>query len=60
MDAVKTGGLIAQRRKEKEWTQKDLAQRLHVSVQAVSKWERALSCPDIALLEPLADRKSVV
>ena len=55
MDAVKTGGLIAQRRKEKEWTQKDLAQRLHVSVQAVSKWERALSCPDIALLEPLAE-----
>ena len=55
MDAVKTGGLIAQRRKEKEWTQKDLAQQLHVSVQAVSKWERALSCPDIALLEPLAE-----
>ena len=44
MDAVKTGGLIAQRRKEKEWTQKDLAQRLHVSVQAVSKCERALRC----------------
>ena len=55
MDVVKTGGLIAQRRKEKEWTQKDLAQRLHVSVQAVSKWERALSCPDIALLESLAE-----
>lgn len=55
MDAIKTGGLIAQVRREKELTQKDLAQRLHVSVQAVSKWERALSCPDIALLEPLAE-----
>ena len=55
MDAVRTGGLIAQVRKEKELTQKDLAERLHVSVQAVSKWERGLSCPDIGLLEPLAE-----
>lgn len=43
MDALKTGGLIVQARKEKELTQKDLAERLHVSAQAVSKWERGLS-----------------
>lgn len=55
MDAVKTGALIAQARKERELTQKDLAERLHVSAQAVSKWERGLSCPDIGLLEPLAE-----
>lgn len=55
MDAVKTGALIAQARKEKELTQKDLAQGLHVSIQAVSKWERGLNFPDIALLEPLAE-----
>lgn len=55
MDAIKTGGLIAQRRKEKELTQKDLAETLHISTQAVSKWERGLSCPDIGLLEPLAE-----
>ena len=55
MDAVKTGALIAQSRKEKNLTQKDVAQCLHVSVQAVSKWERGLNFPDIALLEPLAD-----
>lgn len=55
MDALKTGGLIVQVRKEKELTQKDLAERLHVSAQAVSKWERGLNCPDIALLEPLAE-----
>ncbi len=55
MDAIKTGSLIAQVRREKELTQKDLAERLHVSVQAVSKWERGLSCPDIGLLEPLAE-----
>ena len=55
MDAIKTGTLIAQARKEKNLTQKDLAQSLHVSVQAVSKWERGLNFPDIALMEPLAE-----
>lgn len=55
MDAMKTGALIAQARKEKNLTQKDLAQNLHVSVQAVSKWERGLNFPDIALMEPLAE-----
>ena len=55
MDAVKTGALIAETRKERDLTQKDLAQALHVSVQAVSKWERGLNFPDIALLEPLAE-----
>ena len=55
MDAVKTGALIAETRKERDLTQKDLAQSLHVSVQAVSKWERGLNFPDIALLEPLAE-----
>ena len=55
MDAVKTGALIAHARKEKNLTQKDLAQNLHVSVQAVSKWERGLNFPDIALMEPLAE-----
>lgn len=55
MDAIDTGLLIAQARKEKGLTQKDLAQALHVTVQAVSKWERGLNFPDIALLEPLAE-----
>lgn len=54
MDAVKTGTLINQTRKEKGLTQGDLAQKLHVSTQAVSKWERGLNFPDITLLEPLA------
>lgn len=54
MDTIKTGALIAGGRREKGLTQKDLAQALHVSVQAVSKWERGLNFPDVALLEPLA------
>lgn len=36
-------------------TQKELAEKLHITDKAVSKWERDLSCPDIALLSPLAD-----
>ena len=55
MDARKTGGLIAQARKEKGLTQKELAQALHVSAQAVSKWERGLNFPDLSLLEPLGE-----
>ena len=55
MDAQKTGRLITQARKEKGLTQKGLAQVLHVSAQAVSKWERGLNFPDLALLEPLGD-----
>lgn len=55
MNAEKTGTLIAQVRREKNMTQKELAALLHVTDRAVSKWERGLSFPDISLLEPLAD-----
>ena len=54
MDNVKTGALIRQRRKELNMTQLELAKKLHVTDRAVSKWERGLSAPDIALLETLA------
>jgi transcriptional regulator with XRE-family HTH domain len=55
MQVVKTGTLISEARKAKSLTQKDVAQALHISVQAVSKWERGLNFPDIALLEPLGE-----
>ncbi len=55
MDNIKTGNLIKEIRKEKGFTQKQLADLLHITDRAVSKWERGLSAPDIALLEPLAD-----
>lgn len=54
MNNEATGALIRQLRKEKKLTQKELAQQLHVTDRAVSKWERGLCAPDIALLEPLA------
>ena len=45
---------IAALRKERGLTQEELAEKLGVSSQAVSKWENDLSCPDIMLLPALA------
>ena len=45
---------IAALRKEKGWTQEQLAEKLSVSAQAVSKWEGGKSCPDISLLPAIA------
>lgn len=45
MDAKATGGLIARRRKEQNWSQGDLAERLHVTDKAVSRWETGRACP---------------
>ena len=55
MDAMKTGALIAQARKEKGLTQRELAEQVYVSVQAVSKWELGKNFPDLSLMEPLSD-----
>ena len=41
-------------RREKGMKQEELAERLGVSLQAVSKWENDLNCPDIGLLPLLA------
>lgn len=54
-----TGPLIRRLRKERGMTQKDLAARLNVTDKAVSKWERDLSLPDVALLLPLAEALGV-
>lgn len=48
------GKFIADMRREKNMTQQALAERLHVTNTAVSKWERGLSYPDLAMFESLA------
>ena len=55
MDSLRTGLIIAEARREKGLTQKQLAERLHISDRTVSKWERGKGFPDPGLLEPLAD-----
>ena len=55
VDAVTLGPFLKEARLERGMTQEQLAQRLHVSSAAVSKWERGKSLPDIAKVEELAD-----
>ena len=48
------GNFIAQKRKELGFTQKELADRLNISFQAISKWEKGSGTPDISLLPQIA------
>ncbi len=48
------GNNISERRKAMGMTQEELAAKLGVSPQAVSKWENNLSCPDISLLPDIS------
>ena len=59
MDNIRFGSFVAQLRKERGLTQKELAQRLHVTDKAVSKWETGRGFPDLKLLEPLAQTLEV-
>lgn len=59
IDKKQFGSFVAQLRKEKGYTQKELASRLFVSDKAVSKWETGASIPDTALLVPLAEQLNV-
>ena len=54
LDNIQFGRFVAQLRKEQNLTQKELAERLHVTDKAVSKWETGKGFPDLKLLEPLA------
>ncbi len=55
MDAKSTGELIAARRRALGLNQTELAERLHVTDKAVSKWETGRGMPGIDSLEPLAE-----
>lgn len=59
MDQMKSGKLIAQLRKEKGMTQKELGQALGVSDRAVSNWERGVRFPDVALLEDISEQLEI-
>lgn len=54
MDIERVGKAIKFLRKRAGYTQRDLAERIGISDKAVSKWERGISLPDIALLGKLS------
>ena len=54
MDCEKIGKLIRSLRRERGLTQLGLAEQMHISDKAVSKWERGLGCPDVSLLPELS------
>lgn len=55
MEKKTIGGFIAALRKANGMTQKDLAERLHVSDKTVSRWERDDGTPDLALIPVIAE-----
>ena len=55
MDALKIGQYIQHLRKAAGMTQKDLAEKLNISFQAVSKWENGDALPDTGILLELCD-----
>ena len=54
MDCSKVGKLINKLRKEKNMTQKELADAMSLSDRTISKWERGMGCPDVSLLSELS------
>jgi len=55
MDCNKVGALLKALRKEKEMTQKQVADQMNISDKTISKWERGLGCPDVSLLGELSE-----
>lgn len=55
MNQTEIGKFISSCRKNKQLTQEQLAEKLNVSVNAVSKWERGLNLPDYSNMQMLCD-----
>ena len=59
MNQYVTGTMIRRLRESKGLTQHQLAEKISVSDKAISKWETGRGCPDISLIEPLAEALGV-
>ncbi len=53
------GKYIAKKRKEKNLTQKDLAEKLSISEKTISKWECGNGLPEISLMQPLCNELDI-
>ena len=54
IDIKKFGRRLSYLRQKANLRQKDVAERCYISIQAVSKWERGQSRPDLLMLDDLA------
>ena len=59
MDLKKTGALIAELRRQKNLTQRELAAQLGVTDKAISRWETGKGFPDVSILDRLANTLGV-
>ena len=59
MKASKSGTFIAELRREKNWTQAELAKRLGVTDKAISRWETGKGYPDVTILKRLSEELEV-
>ena len=59
MDLIKIGTYIAGKRKALGMTQKQLAEQLGMSDKSVSKWERGICLPDVALYAELCQNLGI-
>ena len=59
MDMMKIGVFLQNLRKEKNFTQQELADYFHVSSKTVSKWECGKALPEIPLLKEISEFYSV-
>lgn len=55
MDIKKIGFFISQLRKQKGYTQKDLAEKLMVTDKAISRWETGKGLPETSILKHLSE-----
>ena len=55
IDQEKTGSFIAQIRKTRELTQKELADKLNLSDKTISKWETGHGMPDVSVIPELCE-----
>ena len=55
MDQIKTGQFIKTCRKEKNLTQREVAEKLYISEKTVSKWETGNGMPEVSLMLPLCE-----
>ncbi len=56
---LEIGKKIKELRQSRSWTQEELATKLHISFQAVSKWENGVANPDLALIVSLCELFSI-